>query len=93
MVNKLFFLLEDKTYIIPNINKRKIRLKINHCKSNLPYKIEIYYGNYNKSKINNPYYGEIVQGYFGQNEDFGAHKFSFKPPRSINYNCYCQSQS
>ena len=70
--------LEDKNFIIPYLNEKKIRLKINHCKSNLPYKIEIYYGNYNKSNINKPYYGEIVQGYYGETEDNVDYKFSFK---------------
>ena len=36
--------MTNKKYIIPNMNKKKTRIQINHCKSNLPYKLGIYYG-------------------------------------------------
>ena len=56
--------MTDKKYIIPYLNRKKTRVQINHCKSNLPNKLKINFVGSEKSK--NEHFEEI----FNLNYDF-----------------------
>ena len=72
--------MTNKKYIIPNMNKKKTRIQINHCKSNLPYRLSIYYGD----KFNfyfrdgDYYFGEIIQKKYDKRDDYNVHHFLFE---------------
>ena len=50
--------MTDKKYIIPYLNRKKTRVQINHCKSNLPNKLKINFVGSEKSK--NEHFEEIL---------------------------------
>ena len=59
--------MTDKKYIIPYLNIKKTKVQINHCKSNLPYKLKIKFEGYGNPK--HEYFGEN----FNLNYDFRGH--------------------